>query len=77
MAAFNEGDRVAWDHQYATDHAEGSIVREEAVRAKAPEARFGTVLGVANEPETYFSVKLDDVEEPIVLTVDELVKVSG
>ncbi len=76
MPAFSEGDRVAWDHGYAPDHAEGSIVLAEAVAAKAPDAKFGTVTAVANDVGTYFDVALDS-GETWTLTNDELVKVSG
>lgn len=75
MAAFEVGDRVAWDHEEATKHADGSIVREDAFKANAPAARFGAVLAVANDEGTWFDVKLDDGTD-ITLTADELVKVA-
>ena len=77
--SFAAGDRVAWDHGYATDHADGSVVRAEAVAAKAPQALFGTVQDPApSNPEgTYYHVLLDGAQEPKELTSDELVKVSG
>ncbi len=76
MAAFAVGDRVAWDHLYSTDHAAGSIIREEAVKAKAPSAKLGTVLKVANESGTHLEVQLDDESDSVVLTEDELVRVG-
>ncbi len=76
MAAFSVGDRVAWDHLYSTDHAVGSVIREEAVRAKAPGAKIGTVVAVANEPGTHFEVGFEDEPETRVLTEDELVRVA-
>lgn len=75
-AAFAKGDRVAWDHVFSTDHAAGSIVREEAVAAKAPNARFGVVQGTANDEGTWFEVLLDGDKTPTTLTEDELVKVA-
>lgn len=74
---FDSGDRVAWDHQYATQHASGSIIRTEAVAAQAPGAQFGTVQGTANDEGTWFTVQLDGESEPRVLTGDEIVKVDG
>lgn len=76
MAAFESGDRVAWDHLYSTDHAAGSVIREEAVRAKAPEAKLGTVLGVANDVGTHFEVQIDGESDSVVLTDEELVRVG-
>lgn len=77
--SFAAGDRVAWDHGYATDHADGSVVRAEAVAAKAPQALFGTVQepAPANAEGSYWNVLLDGAQEPKVLTSDELVKVDG
>ena len=76
MAAFDVGDRVAWDHLYSTDHAAGSVIREEAVKAKAPGAQIGTVTSVANEAGTHFEVVLDGESDSKVLTEDELVRVG-
>ncbi len=76
MAAFDVGDRVAWDHVYSTDHAPGSIIREEAVTAKAPESQLGTVVKVANDAGTHYEVAIDGEPETWVLTEDELVKLG-
>jgi hypothetical protein len=73
---FAKGDRVAWSHSYATEHAAGSIVRAEVVEAKAPDAKLGTVKGVANDEGTYFEVLIDGDKDTTVLTEDELVKVA-
>jgi len=75
MTAFKKGDKVAWSPLFATLHAEGSIVKREAVEANAPDAQFGVIAGVANEAKTHFEVELED-GDPMVLTEDELVKVS-
>jgi hypothetical protein len=71
MTAFVEGDRVAWDHAFATVHAAGSIVRADAV---PPTAKVGTVTGPANDEGTWWNVQFDDGE--VTLTEDELVKVE-
>lgn len=75
--SFAAGDRVAWDHAYATQHGEGSIILAEAAAAQAPGVRFGTVQDVANQEGTWFSVQLDGESELRVLTGDEIVKVTG
>lgn len=75
MPAFKKGDRVAWHHGYAAQHAEGSVVRADAV----PEGGLlgvGTVEGPANEEGTWFEVSLDGEKEPRVLTEDELVRIK-
>jgi hypothetical protein len=69
MAAFSPGDRVAWDHQLATQHAAGSIIRIDAAGGE-----FGVVKEVANEEGTWFLVEFDEGEK--VLTADELVRVG-
>jgi len=70
MAAFEKGDKVAIGG-FATAHAAGSIIRADAV----PEGTaLGTVVGAANDEETWFTVKTDDGDR--VLTEDELVKVA-
>ncbi len=43
---FEIGTRVAWSHAIATQHAEGSIVRIDAIRAADPEVRFGVISKV-------------------------------
>lgn len=75
VAAFAVGDRVAWSHAYATDHAMGSIVKTDVVGAKDPTATYGTVTAIANDEGTYFDVEFDD-GEAMTLTEDELVKVA-
>lgn len=70
--AFKPGDKVAWHHVFATQHAPGSIIRASA----APDdAEIGEVLDVANDEGTYFTVKFKGGKER-VLTADELVKVA-
>jgi hypothetical protein len=71
MPSFSPGDRVAWDHAEATKHAEGSIIREEAI---PPTAEIGEVVEVANDEGTHFTVKFADGEK--TLTEDELVRVG-
>lgn len=77
-APFAKGDRIAWDHTFATQHAPGSIIRSEAIDGQAPEAQLGKVVKVANDEGTYFEVQLDDAKkgETVTLTADELVKVA-
>lgn len=75
-AAFAKGDRVAWSHAYATEHAAGSIVKAEAVSARAPDAKFGKVVKATNDESTWFEVALDGEKEHVELTADELVKVA-
>ncbi len=67
MAGLKKGDRVAWDHAGATPHAEGSIIREEAL----PDAKFGEVV---SRDGSLVVVKFDDEERE--LTTDELVRVK-
>lgn len=75
-AAFAKGDRVAWSHMVAVQHAPGSIVYASTMTALAPDVKFGTVKAVANDEGTWFDVLIDDAKEPITLTADELVKVN-
>lgn len=77
MAAFEKGDKVAWSHGYAVQHAEGSIVGRDVVEALAPDASFGVVKKIANDEGTWFEVQLDGSKDTVVLTQDELVKVAG
>jgi hypothetical protein len=73
MAAFKKGDKVAWDHEFSTPHAEGSIIRPDAV----PDGvKIGVVEGAANDEGTYFSVKFSGRKSADVLTHEELVKVA-
>ncbi len=76
MSYFEAGDRVAWSHVMAWEHGAKSVVRAAAVRSRDPEAQFGTVLGPGNDVGTYWTVRLDGVDEPRVLTTDELVRVE-
>lgn len=85
MSSFAAGDRVAWHHAFATQHAEGSIARADAVpqlpdghpdEGAAGSGQFGTVQGDANEAGTWISVLLDGEAEPRVLTFEEIVKVA-
>lgn len=75
-AAFAKGDRVAWSHSYATEHAAGSIVHADAVSAKAPDAKFGKIVKATNDENTWFEVALDGETGHVELTADELVKVA-
>lgn len=75
-AAFAKGDRVAWSHAYATEHAAGSIVHADAVSAKAPDAKFGKIVKATNDEETWFEVAIDGETDHVELTADELVKVA-
>jgi len=83
-AAFSKGDRVAWHHAFATQHAAGSIVRAEAVPQlpdKHPNAgepgtgQFGTVVGPGNDVGTWWEIQLDGEKSTRVLTEDEIVKI--
>jgi hypothetical protein len=66
--AFQPGDRVAWDHIEATKHAEGSIIREEAL----PDAQFGEVKEVNG---SLVMVAFPDGWKE--LTAEELVRVEA
>lgn len=85
MAAFNDGDRVAWHHSFATQHAGGSIVRAEAVptldkkhplHGEPGTGQFGTVVGPGNTEGTWFEVQLDGEKKTCVLTQDEIVRIE-
>lgn len=84
-AAFNKGDRVAWHHAFATQHAAGSIVRAEAVpqlpekhplRGDPGTGQFGTVIGPGNDEGTYWEIQLDGEKKSRILTEDEIVRIQ-
>lgn len=75
MAKFNAGDKVAWSHKHGAIHAEGSIIRRSAIEADGGDVQFGSVMGAANDEQTWFSVALEGGETR-VLTSDELVRVA-
>lgn len=82
-AAFKAGDRVAWHHSFATQHAAGSIIRAEAVPqgnlSDPGTGQFGAIIGPAEDDTNGFlwEVTLDGEKTSRVLTADELVKVAG
>jgi hypothetical protein len=73
MAAFSKGDKVAWHQEFSSQHAVGSIIRADAV---PDDAKVGEVKAIANEEGTYFEVAFEGHKNNLVLTEDELVKVS-
>lgn len=78
MSYFAAGDRVAWSHVVATEHGAKSVIRAAAVLARDSVAQLGTVIGPANDVDTWWEVKLDGSEDGVtrVLTKDELVRVE-
>lgn len=48
---FKAGDKVAWSHSIATQHAAGSILKVEAVKAGDAASRFGVVSKIDIAPE--------------------------
>lgn len=86
---FAIGDRVAWSHQLAPQHAEGSLLKYAALPPGTP---VGTVIGPANEAGSWFEVLIDTEHqahpavlgasethpdpEILVLTEDELLRVA-
>jgi hypothetical protein len=90
--AFKPGDRVAWQHEFASQHGAGSIVRAEAVpqlpddhpdKGKPGTGQFGTIVAQANDAGTWWEVQLDPAKgkakkkaDTRVLTSDELVRVE-
>ena len=79
MPKFNAGDNVVWSHAHGALHAEGSVLKKTAVIATANEegvdVQFGSIVGPANDEETWFEVALEGGESR-VLTGDELVRVA-
>lgn len=71
---FAKQDRVLWSHSEATKHATGSILRG-SVAESVGDGLLGTVLDVANDEGTYFTVELDD-GRTLDLTSEEIVKVD-
>ena len=76
MSYFDVGDRIAWSHVVAPDHGQKSVIRASAVLAKDALAQLGTVIGPANDVDTWWEVTLDGSENSRVLTKDELVRVE-
>lgn len=88
MAAFKKGDRVAWHHTFAAGHAEGSIVRADAVPTFPKDHPFhgdpgsgqlGTIAGPgdpSDENGFLWAVQLDGEKDERVLTADEIVRVK-
>jgi len=75
MSLFEKGDLVGWSHREATKHAPGSILYASVLGEPGDEpgsGQRGTIVGPANEQETWWDVKLDG--DTLTLTGDELVK---
>jgi hypothetical protein len=84
VASFKNGDRVAWHHAFATQHAPGSIVHAPAVPSldkKHPlhgepgTGQLGTIVGPGNDEKTWWEVEFDGGKKTLVLTEDELVRI--
>lgn len=80
-AAFKAGDRVAWHHAFATQHAAGSIIRAEAVPqgnlSDPGTGQLGTIDAAVDDSNGFlWEVTLDGEKTSRVLTADELVKVA-
>ncbi len=86
MPKFEIGDRVAWSHPMATQHAKGSVLHLSALQGSVT----GSVVDFGNKEKTLFIIEVDepflkhpDVKEAfethpdkkcLCLTQDELVK---
>lgn len=78
MSAFEKGDRVAWSHEEATKHADGSILRASVLGDPGDEpgsGQRGNIVDAANEEGTWWEVQLDGDDETRILTSDELVRI--